>query len=271
MGVVHLGLLNLGLLNFGPLNFEQWIGSLVFVGVRIAGLMSFAPFFGSDNIYRQIKAGFTLALTGLLYPVTGVVGAQADLLGWTRALLGEAMIGVLLGLALQLVFEAAQMAGQIVGIQTGFSLVTILDPQTQADSPVLAVIHQLVALLIFLRLNVDHWLLRGLAASFIFLPPGGGLANRALGAALLQAAGSIFLVAVEIAAPVLAATLVVDVALGFLGKASPQLPVMFVGIPIKSLTGLSILAAAVTFWPRLFERRFTAALLLGERLLHLAR
>ncbi len=268
---MDFGPANFEALRIGPLNFQQWIGSLVFVGARIAGLMTFAPFLGGDNISPQVKAGFTVALTGLLYPVAGVVGVTGDMLGWARTFFGETMIGMVLGLALQLIFEAAQMAGQIVGIQTGFSLVTILDPQTQADTPVMSVVHQLMALLIFLRMNVDHWLLRALAASFVYLPPGGALANRALGGALLRAAGGIWLVAVEIAAPVLAATVVVDVALGFLGKASPQLPVMFVGIPIKSLAGLSILAAAVSFWPRLFERRFTEALLLGERLLHLAR
>lgn len=271
MGMADFGPANFAHLDCGRLDFGQWMGSLVFVGARIAGAMSFAPFLGSDGIALPVKAGFTVALTALLYPVAGVVGVGGDMLGWMRVLFGEAMIGIVLGLALQLIFEAAQMAGQIVGIQTGFSLVTILDPQTQADTPVLAVFHQLVALLIFLRLNVDHWLLRGLAASFAYLPPGGGLAHRTLGAALLRSAGGIWLSAVEIAAPVLAATVVVDVALGFLGKASPQLPVMFVGIPIKSLAGLSILAVAVTFWPRLFEAKFTAALRLGERLLHLAR
>lgn len=203
---------------FASLHFGQWIGSLVFVGVRIAGAMTFAPFFRSDSISPQIKAGITVVLTALLYPTAQVVGASADMLGWTRLLLGEAIIGMLLGLALQLIFEAAQMAGQIVGIQTGFSLVTILDPQTQADTPVLAVFHQLMALLIFLRLHVDHWLLRGLAASFAYLPPGGGFVQPVSGVALLRAAGGIWIVAIEIAAPVLAATFVVDMALGFLGK-----------------------------------------------------
>ncbi len=261
----------MGVLHFEPLDFERWIASLVFVGARIGGMMTFAPFFGSDGISIPVKAGFTLCLTALLYPVAGVVGVKGDMLGWTRVMVGEAMIGLLLGLALQLVFEAAQTAGQIVGIQTGFSLVTILDPQTQADTPVLTVLHQLLALLIFLQLHVDHWLLRGLAASFTYLPPGSGLGSALPGRALLHAAGGIWMVAVEISGPVLAATVVVDIALGFLGKASPQLPVMFVGIPIKSFLGLSILAAAVSFWPRIFEKRFTEALLLGQHMLRLAR
>ena len=57
-------------------------------------------------------------------------------------------------------------------MQAGFSLVSILDPQTQADSPVISTFIQLITLVIFLQLNVHHWLLRGLAASFAYLPPG---------------------------------------------------------------------------------------------------
>ncbi len=254
----------------GVLHLEALIGALMFVGVRVGGVMTFAPFFGSDGISPQVKAGFTVLLTALLYPVAGVVGVTGDAVGWAAAMAGEAVIGLALGLTLQLIFEAAQVAGQIVGIQTGFSLVTLLDPQTQADTPVLAIFHQLVALLIFLRLDVDHWLLRGLAASFTYLPPGGALSGRVLSVVLLHAAGGIWLVGLEIAAPVLVATLLVDVALGFVGKASPQMPVMFVGIPIKTLVGLTVLVGTLGLWPSLFEKRFTEALLLGQRLLHLA-
>jgi flagellar biosynthetic protein FliR len=255
----------------GVLHLDQMIAAVVFVGARIAGMMTFAPFLGSEGISLQVKAGFTVALTALLYPVSGVVGLESDLLGWVRVAVGEAVIGLLLGLILQCIFEAAQVAGQIVGIQTGFSLVTILDPQSQADTPVLTIFHQLLVLLIFIRLGVDHWLLRGLAASFAYLPPGRVFSGPALRSALLHEAGLMWLVGLEIAAPVLAATFLVDVALGFLGKASPQLPVVFVGISLKTLLGLMVLAGTLTLWPRLFERRFSEALILGERVLHLAR
>jgi flagellar biosynthesis protein FliR len=255
----------------GVLHLEQLMAALVFIGARIAGMMTFAPFLGSDGIPLQVKAGFTVVLTVLLYPVSGVVGLESDLMAWVRVVVSEAVIGLLLGLILQCIFEAAQVAGQIVGIQTGFSLVTILDPQTSADTPVLTIFHQLLVLLIFLRLGVDRWLLRGLAASFAYLPPGRAFSGLALRTAVLHEAGVMWLVGLEIAAPVLAATFLVDVALGFLGKASPQLPVVFVGISLKTLLGLIVLASTLALWPRLFERRFSEALILGERMLHLAR
>ena len=75
----------------------------------------------------------------------------------------------------------------------------------------------------------------------------------------------------QIAAPSLAATLVADVALGFLGKASPQLPVLFIGIAVKNLIGLMVMIAAIAYWPRVFGSQFERGVELAERLLHLAR
>ena len=167
--------------------------------------------------------------------------------------------------------EAAQMAGQILGVQAGYSLVTLLDPQTQADTPVMATFCQMVALLIFLQANAHHWLLRALAASFSYLPPGSALEKVAAGRGLIEAAGGIFLAGFELAAPVVTATLVVDAALGFLAKASPQMPVLFLGLPVKNVIALSVLTASLALWPRWFEHGFAAGFQMGERCLHLAK
>jgi len=253
------------------LHLETVIAGAVFAGVRIGSLLLFPPFLGSEAIAAPVKAGLTVALTALLWPVYGPLAVQVDAVGWLRVVSGEIIVGLLLGLSLQFVFEAVQFAGQVMGIQAGFSLITLLDPQTQADTPVLSVFSQLLVLLIFFRLNVHHWLLRGLAASFAYVPPGSALAGRGVGLGLLQAAGGIWLAGLQMAAPVLAATLVADVALGFLGKASPQLPVVFVGLSVKTVAGLAVLAGAVSLWPRIFEKEFPAAVGWGERLLHLAK
>jgi flagellar biosynthetic protein FliR len=252
------------------LPLDQIVAAVMFAGVRIGGMMTFVPFFNSESISIPVKAVLTIALTALLYPVYGMAGIGTGGVGWARIAGGEAIIGLLLGLTLQFVFDAAQLAGQIFGVQTGFSLVTLLDPQTQADTPVLALFNQIVVLLLFLQLNVHHWLLRGLAASFVYLPPGGHVFGLGLGIGLLQAAGSIWLVGLQIAAPVVVVTMATDVALGFLGRAAPQLPVLFLGLSVKSMLGLSVMAGTLALWPRIFEHHFSNAIMLGARLLHLA-
>ncbi len=128
----------------------------------------------------------------------------------------------------------------------------------------------MAALLIFLQLDVHHWLLRALAASFIYLPAGAAMAGGELTRQLLHAAGGIWLAGVQIAAPALLATLLADLVLGFLGKASPQLPVLFLGLSVKSMVGLTVLALSLKYWPGLFERYFGNAIHWAERLMHLA-
>jgi flagellar biosynthetic protein FliR len=233
--------------------------------------MVFCPFLGSNAVPNPAKAGLALLITFLLHPLHGPQPLELSSWQWAQVALNEAMLGLVLGLVANFLFEAALLAGQILGVQIGYSLANVFDPQSQADTPALSEFNQLAVLLIFLQLDVHHWLLRALARSFAYLPAGKALGTIFLGAGLLHAAGGIFLAGLQIAAPSLVATLIADVALGFLGKASPQLPVLFIGIAIKNLLGLSVLLMAMAYWPRLFNQQFARGIRLAEELLHLAR
>jgi len=253
------------------LQLDALLGAAVFTGARISGLMVFCPFLGSDAVPMPVKAGLTLLLTILLHPLHGPVALSLNSWQWAGVALSEAAIGLVLGLMANLLFESALLAGQVLGVQIGYALANVFDPQTNADTPVLSEFHQMAALLIFLELDVHHWLLRGLVRSFAYLPPGAASITLAAAGGVLHAAGGIFLAGVQIAAPSLVATLVTDMALGFLGKASPQLPVMFIGLALKNLVGLTVLITAIAYWPRVFGQHFSQAIRLAEQLLRLAR
>jgi len=254
------------------LTLGKLLMAVLLVGVRVSGLLIFAPVLGGQGLPPRLKVGLAVALTALLYPTcaphTFSVGAtQAH---WPALAMGELMVGLLLGMTLHLVFDAMQLAGQVLGVQVGFGLVNVIDPQTQVDTPVLSTFHQMIATVIFLRLEVHHWLLRGVARSFAYVPPGQVTANSNLAADVLHAAGALWLAGLQIAAPALFATMLADVALGFVGKASPQLPVLFVGLSVKSVLGILFIAAGLGFWPGLLEKYFAAAITASERLLQLA-
>jgi len=251
-------------------NLEQLLTAAVFTGARISGLMVFCPFLGNVAIPLPLKAALSVLITALVYPWHGHLQLAFSAWQWMGVGLSEVVIGLLLGLTANFMMEAPMMAGQILGVQMGYSLATLFDPQTQADTPVLSQFHRLGALLIFLQLDVHHWLLRALVRSFAYLPAGTAWASFAAASGLLHAAGGIFLVGLQIAAPALVATLIADVALGFMGKASPQLPVLFVGLAVKNLLGLTLLIGLVRYWPHSFARRFSDVVGLGEHLLHLA-
>jgi flagellar biosynthesis protein FliR len=249
---------------------EQTVAAWMIVGSRISGLLMVAPFLGSASVPPRIKIGVAFLLTLFLVPLVPLPTAALPAPALIGILIGEFAIGFLLGFTLQIFFEAGQLAGQVCGVQMGFSLASIINPDSQADSPVLSSFYELIVLLLYVQLSVPHWLLRGLARSFTYVPPGHFSLNWPAVHGLFEFVAAMFVAGLQIAAPVLVASLFADVALGFIGKASPQLPVLFIGISLKNLLGLALMCGAVTFWPRFFDARFGRALEASERILKLA-
>lgn len=240
----------------------QWIPYLLpalLIATRLSGLLVTAPFFGERAVPVRIKAALVVALTAVLLPVTAAPAAGHSALAWMGEGLSEFMIGVFLGLTAQLVFEGVQLAGSVASFQLGLGLETAIDPTTQADSTVLATFHRLVVLYIFLQMGVHRWILLALMSSFVKLPLGVSLA--ALSARqLLDFAGNLWIWGLELVLPILIATLLIDVTVAFFAKAAPQLPVIFVGIPVKALAGYLVLLAAIRYWPAMLHNQFQTAL-----------
>ena len=250
---------------------ETVVSRILIVGARVSALMVFAPFLASATIAPRIKAGLTVALTALLYPVVAAdLPSLSGARGW-QVVGGEFVVGLIMGITLQFVFEGLELAGQVAGFQVGHSLANLINPLSDVDTPILANFYQMVALLIFLQLDVHHWVLRGLAKSFEYCPPGTVVATSVLTEQLLRAAGGMLVMAVQIAIPTLLATMLIDISLGLVGRASPQLPVLLVGISVKSVVAFLVIMGTLRFWPGLIERYFGEALATSERLMHLAR
>jgi flagellar biosynthetic protein FliR len=245
--------------------------ALLAIGVRVSGLMLFAPFFGSTVIPSRIKAVLTLAITFVLYPLVEHSIPVLTLGQWPMLVFSELLVGLALGIVTSLVFDAVQMAGQVLSIQMGYSLINILDPNTMVESTVVATFHQLLVMLIFLRLDVHLWLLRALGNSFTYLPPGAAHLTTPFLTTALGAGSRVIEVGIQIAAPVLSATLLVDLILGLLGKASPQLPLMLLGPAVKSLLSMLILMTTLKYWPDIFRSLFMRSIDATDQLLHLAR
>ena len=241
------------------------------IGLRTAGVMTFAPFFGSDILPPNIKALFTVVVTAVLYGVSPAIQIPMTIGAWIQVVASEAFIGLMMGLAVQIVFEGVQVAGQLTGMQLGFSLASLIDPITNIETPVIATFYQMFALLIFLELDVHHWLLQMLVRSFVYVPIGTGIPTQLAVRGLLRFAGAMWLIGVQIATPVVLATILVDVTVGFVSKASPQLPAMLIGVSVKNLMGYGIMAAAAILWPSFLEREFTRAMGWSEQLLRIAR
>jgi flagellar biosynthetic protein FliR len=244
----------------------KFLSAMTLAMVRISGIVAFAPFFSSTAFPVRAKAVFTIAFAYLLAPlVAELPNARAEV-GFS-ALLGELGVGLVYGLTLALLNEMLLFAGQIVGLQFSFSLVNLMDPSSAIQTPLLGELFQLMGTLVIFAAGLDRILLASLVRSFRAAPLGGFALGAATTDGLVRAAAGIFLAAVELAAPVLAATLLVEVAVALLGKLSPQLPVMSLTVPLKTLCGFALLTGSLALWPRFIEARFDGLLDLAERLI----
>lgn len=234
--------------------------------IRVSGMVLLASFFSSSALPARTKAVFVLAVAYLLAPLVATLpGAQAAIS--FSAILGELAVGLVYGLTLALLNEMLLFAGQIAGFQFSFSLVNLLDPSSNIETPLLAELFQLMGVLVLLGAGLDRILLASMVRSFRAVPLGTYALAPAAGLGIARAAGGIFLAGVELAAPILAATMLVEVAIALLGKLSPQLPVMSLTVPMKTLTGFVLLSGSLALWPRFIEGRFAGLLDLAQQLL----
>ena len=247
-------------------DWTQFLSAMTLALVRLSGMAAFAPFFSSTALPKRAKAVFVAAVAFLLAPlVAALPGARAAI--GLPAIVGELAVGLLYGLSLALVTEMMLFAGQICGLQFSFSLVNLMDPASSIETPLLGDLFQLMATLVVISSGLDRILLASVVRSFRAVPLGAFALAPPAALVLVRAAGGVFLAALELAAPVLAATMLVEIAVALIGKLSPQLPVMMLTVPMKTLTGFIILAGSLALWPRFIEARFSGLLDMAERLI----
>ena len=247
----------------------EWSGflsAMTLVLVRVSGMVAFAPFFSSTALPMRVKAVFVLAVSYLLAPLVATL-PQAQATISFSSLLGEVAIGITYGLTLTLLNEMLLFAGQVAGVQFSFSMVNLLDPGSSIQTPLLGDLFSLMGTLVLIAAGLDRVLLASMVRSFRFAPLGTFVLAPTAGLEIVRLAGGIFLAAVELAAPLLAATMLVELAVALMGKLSPQLPVMNLTVPMKTLTGFAILSGSLALWPRFIETRFSGLLDVAERLI----
>ena len=246
-------------------DWSTFLSAMVLAMIRVSGMVVFAPFFSSTALPVRAKAVFVLAVAFLLAPlVASLPNAHAEI-GFA-AILGELAVGLVYGLALAMLNEMLLFAGQIAGMQFSFSLVNLMDPSSPIETPLLGTLFQMAGTLVVISAGLDRILLASMMRSFRAAPLGSYAMTPATGLAMVQAASGVFAAALELAAPVLAATLLVEISTALMGKLSPQLPVMFLSVPMKQITGFVVLGGSLALWARFIEARFGGLLDMAERL-----
>jgi flagellar biosynthetic protein FliR len=223
--------------------------------LRVSGIMVLAPLFSSQSIPIPMRVAFSLVVSLVLAPSLPLKAVPSDLnLSTVLAVFpGEILFSVLLGFAAMCVFAGFQFAGQIVSFQLGFSVINVIDPQTQVESSVFSFLQNYLGLLFFLLINGHHWFLLAINQSFSSLPVGGAHIQGPLVDYLIRLSAELLVIGVRIAGPVIAVTVITDVVMGVLGRAAPQIHILIVGMPLKTLVGFGCLSFSFYFLPRYLE------------------
>jgi flagellar biosynthetic protein FliR len=238
-----------------PIDIHQ-IEFFVLVFIRIASALAVLPLFSNSATPVTLKAGLAMAMSLLLTPTLAgtLPPPSGTLLDFFFLALRESVCGILLGFAGQFLFWGVDIAGQLIGFQAGFSVVSSIDPNTESQSTVLTQVYNLVAMLLFLAMDGHQAMIKAVADSLHAIPVGTLSVDGRFSEWTLMAVKSVMVDGIRLAAPLMVTLLLTDVGLGILTRVAPSLNVFIVGFPMKVAitlfmisTTLTVLASVFTF------------------------
>ena len=238
---------------------------------RVAGMFSALPVFGGKRLPLRIKVFTVVAITLTCFPILSLTPPDMpnDILTLGVLALREVMVGVTLSFITQILFSAVEYSGQIIGMQMGFTISSIIDPTSGNQTQIMSVMQTLLATLMFLSMNVHHMFIRSIVESFRIIPLGVWHLNGEIITFLTRATADIFVLGVRLAAPVMVALLLTSVTLGIMARAFPQMNVFMISFPLNIGIGFIVLGLTLVIFFHVLEVSFGSVRVQVETLLRL--
>jgi flagellar biosynthesis protein FliR len=245
--------------------WARLLGAGTLLMVRLGGVIALAPPLNSPGIPPRIKVGFLLALTILLAPIAaGIPKARVDM--EILPVLGEMAVGLLFGFSLSLLNEALLFAGSLLGISFSFSLANLLDPNSRVDTPVLGILLNWFGILVLFGAGLDRLVLAAVMRSLAVVPLGCATMHLWAVHECVAMISGVFFAGLQLATPVMAAAIAVEVTVALVSRFAPALPAQVVGIPIKTIVSYVVLIGSLAIWPGWIERHFSSLLDEAQRM-----
>ncbi|QGQ96244.1 flagellar type III secretion system protein FliR [Paenibacillus psychroresistens] len=250
----------------------QYLPNLLLVFCRISSFFVVAPVFSAKNVPMQFKIGLAFFISLLAFSTIDQNAMVFDSV-YIVAMMKEIVIGLLLGFVAYLFFTVVQISGSFIDMQMGFSMANIIDPMSGTQSPILGNLKFMLAVLLFITFNGDHYFIHAIVDSYRWVP----LSNEAfahiyngqVSEFLLISFAKVFALAFQMAAPMIAALFLIDVGLGILARTAPQFNIFVIGMPLKVLVGFILLTLLFPSFLNLFSELFTMMFGAMQKLLEL--
>ncbi len=213
--------------------------------VRVSGIFVFSPLFSSQNVPNSLKLGFSFFLSILLTTTLNIDYLSSLETNYVILIIKELMIGLIIGYVSYAFFSAFYVLGQIVDMEIGFGMVNVIDPQNKIQVPVMGNFYYIFAFLIFLIVNGHHIVIKALIDSYELVPIGRFYFNESITYKMIEILGKTFSIGFRISSPIVVIMLLIDILLGVLSRTIPQMNVFVVGMPLKIIVGLLIIAVSI--------------------------
>lgn len=232
-------------------NYAHYLPNFLFILLRASIVLMLAPVFGSASFPPQFRIGIAVAVSLVLTPVVEFRLVDDSI---TATVMREVMFGLIFGLVVRFIFYAVEMSGQIMSSVTGLSMATAFNPEIGPSTEV-SRFYSIIATLIFLAMDAHHDLIAVFVKSYEWLPAG-SLNAGTLVALSVSFTSKIFVIALKLSAPIVIIMLVVNVILGFIYKAVPQMNIFFVGQPVYIFIGFLTMLISLPVFVYLMQGNF---------------
>lgn len=219
--------------------------------VRITMFIYIAPFFGDRGVPQRMKIGLSFFLSIIVYSfIPRQIVSYQTILGYASIVLKEGIVGLLIGYAANICNSIIYFAGKVIDMEIGFSMVTIFDPQRNEQVTISGSFYSYLVLLLMVVTNMHHFIVRTLIDSFQLIPVSRAIIQwDSLFSSMLTYMQDYLVIGFRIILPIFAVILMLNVILGILAKAAPQMNMFVIGMQLKILLGLMVMFLTVMLLP----------------------
>lgn len=225
--------------------------------VRVSGIFVFSPLFGSQNVPNTFKVGFSFFFSIVLTTTLNINYLDSIETNYVLLIIKELMVGIVIGFISYAFLSTFYVLGQIVDMEIGFGMVNVIDPQNKVQIPVMGNFYYIIGFLILLMTNGHHLIIRALVDSYGLVPIGEFHLSEAAMYKILDILAKTFSIGFKISSPIVIVMLLIDILLGVLSRTIPQMNVFVVGMPLKIVVGLLVIAIAIPVFSILAGKLFS--------------
>ena len=246
-------------MNLANILTEEFVISFILLFIRFAVIFSMMPFYSHSSIPMKFKVSLAFLLTVMFHSSLETNNIPINSLAITLAIINEIVLAFCASLILNIIMYAIMYAGEQIAFTMGFSLASVIDPQTNMQVPVISKILSLIAFMVLISLDLHHNIIVFIIKLIEEVPLGGFYMSNNIYLYIVKAISNFFIIGFSIAFPITAISLLIDIIFGMLMKTMPQFNLLIIGFPIKIAFSFIVLVSVLGSIFIVFKKNFFEA------------